>query len=146
MNREPQKLYRPYNKTAHGFHTGRMGGDYSDARHSKTMQRFEGKHLSIGQTHIGYDYTPLFRFLLSKVGREWDEVLSEAVAWLDKQEPIFWMVELHTPTSGVVRIGDNSYYSCLNVRDGVLVKVEEAALPPKKGCTCCTHTFNGVPY
>ena len=42
----------------------------------------------------GLDYTPLFRFLLSKVGQDWDAVHSEAVARLDRQEPIYWMVAL----------------------------------------------------
>ncbi len=43
----------------------------------------------------GYDYPPLFRFLLSKVGQSWDTVFSEANARLDRPEPVFWMVALH---------------------------------------------------
>ncbi|WP_417700851.1 hypothetical protein [Pseudophaeobacter sp.] len=40
------------------------------------------------------DHTPLYKFLLSKVGQDWDDIYSEAVAWLDKDEPIFRLVAL----------------------------------------------------
>lgn len=147
MNRSPQKLYRPYNKTAYNFHAGRAGGDFRDFRRGKEMTRFEGTHLSIGRSQAGYDYTPLFRFLLSKVGSDWDEVFSEAIKRLDKTDPVFWLVDIHgTDGQCVVRIGESSYYSGLTVQDGILVKVDETALPPAKRCTCCTHTFNGVAY
>ncbi len=42
----------------------------------------------------GLDHTPLYKFLLSKVGQDWDDIYSEAVAWLDKDEPIFRLVAL----------------------------------------------------
>ena len=44
-----------------------------------------------GQRH-GYDYTPLFKFLLSRAGKNWDDVYSEAISRLDQEEPIWWMV------------------------------------------------------
>ena len=37
----------------------------------------------------------MFKFLLSKVGADWDSIFSEAKRRLDKPEPIFWMVALH---------------------------------------------------
>ncbi|WP_235213420.1 hypothetical protein [Amycolatopsis sp. MJM2582] len=40
----------------------------------------------------GLDYTPLFRFLLGKVGADWDEVYNEAAARLDSPDPIHWLV------------------------------------------------------
>jgi len=40
----------------------------------------------------GLDYTPLYRFLLSKVGEDFDEVYSEAVARLDRPDPVFHLV------------------------------------------------------
>jgi len=42
----------------------------------------------------GLDYTPLYRFLLSKVGADWDDVHSEAVSRLDEEYPIFFVVAL----------------------------------------------------
>jgi len=76
----------------------------------------------MGRSRVGYDYTPLFRFLLSKVGCSWDEVYSAALARLDKREPIFWLVDLHDPREGVVCVGESSYFSRLTVVDGILVK------------------------
>ena len=92
----------------------------------------------------------MFRFLLSKVGQDWNEVHSEAVARLDKEEPIYWLVarteDEKRPTVG---IGESSYFSGLyideNNRLAIVdpsVKVED--LEPY--CSCCTHTFNGKPF
>ena len=82
MNRQKEQLYRKYNKLAIGFHKNDRGGEYKRERSSKEMKNFEGTHKPIGKTQGGYDYTPLFRFLLSKVGQNWDNVFSEAVSRL----------------------------------------------------------------
>ncbi len=98
----------------------------------------------------GLDYTPLFMFLLSKVGRPWDEVFSEAVSRLDRREPIFWMVSLHRDgAEPYIAVSGSSYFSGLYVdEEGVLRKVDsaldETSLAPS--CKCCTHTFNGKPF
>lgn len=42
--------------------------------------------------HRGLDYTPLYKFLLSKIGEDWTSVHSEALSRLDKEEPIFYLV------------------------------------------------------
>jgi hypothetical protein len=112
------------------------------------MMNFEGAHKSIRKTHGGYDYTPLYRFLLSKIGERWDAVYSEAVRRLDKNNPIFYLVDLYFDggSEGVVKMGESTHYSKLTVRNGILVKVDENAQPPIKSCTCCTHTFNGRAY
>ena len=98
----------------------------------------------------GLDYTPLFRFLLTKVGTNWDDVFSEAVARLDKKDPIFWMVALREhEQQQYIRVGESSYYSglyvdqenCLRV---VAPEIGAESLEPR--CGCCTHTFNGVPF
>ncbi len=148
MNRAKQPLYRKCNKTAHGFHLPRPNGHFRHERNTQAMERFEGTHMAMGETNIGFDYTPLFQFLLSKVGGIWDEIFSEAVSRLDKQEPVFWMVELdpRKMSRPIVRIGESSYYSKLTVADGVLVKIDPDAGPPAKSNTCCTFTFNGRPY
>lgn len=49
-------------------------------------------------------------FLLTKVGQQWDEVYSHAVKRLDKPEPIFWMVALHSHEQrDYVRCGDTCF-------------------------------------
>ena len=100
-----------------------------------------------GTNKRGLDYTPLAKFLLSKVGCNWDEVFSEAVSRLDKQEPIFWLVALHdNKKKDIVRVGESAYFSGLFVdEEGILQLVNPAlkAVDMKPSCTCCTHTFNG---
>ena len=48
-----------------------------------------------GKQQRGLDYTPLFKFLLKKVGSNWDDVYSEAVSRLDRPDPIFWLVAIN---------------------------------------------------
>src|SRR5574343_796211 len=44
----------------------------------------------------GYDYTPLYRFLHSRVGRDWDEVYSEAISKLPERNPKpIWHIVYH---------------------------------------------------
>ncbi len=79
---EKKPLYRRVNTRTHGV-SHAYGGDYRDSR---------GKDTALGMrkgVRRGLDYTPLFKFLLSKVGHEWDSVFSEAVSRLDKTEPIY---------------------------------------------------------
>lgn len=103
-----------------------------------------------GTKRRGLDYTPLFKFLLSKVGADWDSIYSEAVARLDRPEPIFWLVALHEEDRReVVRLGDRSYYSGLYVDAARVLRVVNPDLAPEDlapSCTCCTHTFNGARY
>jgi len=148
MNRPKKPLYRKQNKTAFNFHLRTPGGEYRDERNTKAMKNFEGNHKSVSRTREGFDYTPLFKFLLSKVGQPWDDVFSEAVSRLDKKEAIFWMVDINFKEgqNATMCIGESSYYSKLTVVDGILVKADSNTVTPPKTCTCCTHTFNGVPY
>ncbi len=103
-----------------------------------------------GEKQHGRDYTPLFKFLLSKVGQDWSEVHSQAVARLDRPDPIFWIVALNdADKQSVARAGDNSYYSGLYVDQDnrlALVDPELRLEDMKPSCSCCTHTFNGVPF
>ncbi|WP_255406735.1 hypothetical protein [Rhodoferax sp. OV413] len=150
MNKRKQPLYRKVNTTAHGVHH-LYGGDYRDERHSKPQNdaevRRQGMH---GSKQRGLDYTPLFRFLLSRAGANWQEVYSEAVSRLDKSEPIFWMVALRQEDEKeFVRTGEASYFSGMKVDgDGLLQlvnpKIGSGSLVPQ--CRCCTHTFNGIRF
>lgn len=100
--------------------------------------------------HRGLDYTPLFRFLLSKVGQEWDKVFSEAVTRLDTQEPIFWMVKIKDDPSDRSNNEDwfgtgEARYSKLFVdNNGILQKINPELKNEYFIPSCgCTHTFNG---
>lgn len=147
---KPKKpLYRKGNTTAHGVHH-HTGGDFRDERHGK-QAKSEASRLGMhGRQQRGLDYTPLFRFLLSKVGSNWPEVHSEARARLDKADPIFWMVALRQEDEkDYVRTGEASYFSGLRVdAEGRLQRVNPDIGPDSLApfCKCCTHTFNGVPF
>ena len=145
--RPPKKpLYRKVNTRARGVrHDG--GGDYRDARGRGGAS---GRR-SMGATRRrGLDDTPLFRFLLSKVGEPWDGVFSEAVARLDRPDPVFWLVALDpADRREVVRVGPATYFSGLTVDDdGVLRRVNPDLGPGDltPACSCCTHTLDGVRF
>lgn len=147
MNKPKEKLYRKVNWIAHKHKGhGKFGSEYRYDRNTKGMDNFEGTHISIKKQKNGYDYTPLFRFLLSKVGEKWDEIYSEAKSRLDREDPIFWMVKFDNvqDMSPTFRCGESSSYSALTVdHDGLLKFIDEHALPWPPSCTCCTYTFNG---
>jgi hypothetical protein len=139
-------LYRSVNTRTHGVRHG-SGGEYrwsrrrEDRTHDGAMR---------GKQHHGRDYTPLFKFLLSRVGEEWDAVFAEAVARLDRDEPVFWIVaRSEAEKTPFVRIGENAYYSGLFVDAGGRLQMVNPDLRVEHmepGCACCTHTFNGVPF
>lgn len=148
LRKEP--LYRKVNTTAHRVHHG-QGGDYSDDRNARATRSDEAVRSPMhGRRQLGLDYTPLFRFLISKVGAEWASVYSEAVARLDRADPIFWLVALrHDERRRYVLIGESSYYNGLYVDDiGTLQLVDPVVGPSSlvPRCKCCTHTFNGTPF
>lgn len=144
MNKHTKKpLYRKVNTRAHGVHH-HHGQDYD--RHGDERENILGSMHS--KTRRGLDYTPLFRFLLSKVGQPFDDVFSEATSRLDRTDPIFWLVARQEhERQPAVRIGESSYYSGLYVdEDGLLQRVDPdlTAESMTPACTCCTHTFNGT--
>ncbi len=146
MKKEKPKLYRKVNTKARGVYH-HFGGDFSHSRNKKRETREQVKGTMSGKKERGLDYTPLFQFLLSKVGSGWDEVFSEAKSRLDKSEPIFWIVALNEAgRKDYVRVDESSYFSGLYVdHDGILQisDPELKATDMKPSCNCCTHTFNG---
>lgn len=137
-------LYRSVNTRTHGVRHG-GGEDYRSSR------RREGRvHAGAmgGRQRHGLDYTPLFKFLLSRVGDDWDTVHAEAIARLDRAEPIFWMVaRSQAEGEPFVCMGGSAYYSGLFVDDGNRLQRVDPALSVEQmepDCACCTHTFNGV--
>jgi hypothetical protein len=141
-----EPLYRRVNTTAHGVRHNR-GGDFRDSRAKDDRA---GRGAMARGKQRGLDYTPLFRFLLSKVGQDFDAVYSEAVSRLDRPEPIFWLVaRTGDDRKPFVLICESSYYSGLYVdEDNRLARVAPnlANEDMRPGCACCTHTFNGVPF
>ena len=147
-----EPLYRKVNTRARGVYH-RKGGDFRHQRNSKREAQSIEDEVARGTMHghkrRGLDYTPLFRFLLSRVGEDWAAVHSEAVGRLDREEPIYWLVaRTEAERRAYVIIGESSYFSGLYVNDeGRLAKVapdlRNEDLRP--WCPCCTYTFNGVP-
>lgn len=146
MDREKPKLYRKVNTKARGVHH-LFGGDFKDTRNSKGESVQQVKGTMFGTKQRGLDYTPLFKFLLSKVGSNWDEVFSEAKSRLDREEPIFWIVALHRDDKkDYVRVGESTYFSGLFVDDDEILQLVNPnlkAVGMTPSCNCCTHTFNG---
>jgi hypothetical protein len=148
---EKKPLYRKVNTTAHNVWRNNQGSHYRYERNTKAERRSEATRGSMhGIKHHGYDYTPLFRFLLSRVGGNWDEIYSEAVARLDRPEPVFWIVSIHEDDrEDIVRMGESSYFSGLYVDEQKCLQIVNPDLKAeemKPHCQCCTHTFNGVVF
>jgi hypothetical protein len=151
MNRNNKKepLYRKVNTKARNVQHN-LGSDYRFSRNKRqeTLEQVKGTMYSKKQR--GLDYTPLFRFLLSKVGSDWNEVYSEAKARLVKSEPIFWMVAINeADRKDIIRTDESTYYSGLFVDDEGILQLTNPNLKAsdlKHYCNCCTHTFNGVVY
>ena len=103
-----------------------------------------------GDGDRGLDYTPLFRFLLANVGRDFREVLSEASARLDREDPIYWLVaRSKRDKQPIVRMSESSYYSGLYIDEGNVLRVvapEVTVETLTPFCACCTHTLNGVRF
>lgn len=141
-----EPLYRKENKSSLSTHYYvRTGEDFRHDRNTKKMKIFddhEGSFKPMKSGKYGFDYTPLFRFLLSKVGKKWDDVYSAAVERLNDTKPIFWMVEL-VPTKSIFRFSESTNYHTLTVdENGILVYVDKDATITAS-CPCCTHTLDG---
>lgn len=101
---------------------------------------------------LGWDYTPLFKYLLSKVGQPWNDVYKEVKLRVNSVIPIYWMVSKNKnkdDLSGYIRVGESTYYSTLYVDEKGLLQyvdksINETTLEPN--CKCCTHTFNGKKF
>lgn len=144
--KQKEPLYRRVNTRTRGVRHG--GGEYRWTRHLRAEKaRPQSMH---GKERQGLDYTPLFRFLLSRVGSDWTTTHSEAVSRLDTPDPIFWLVAIHeADRKNIVRVGESSYYSGLYVDADNTLRVVDADIRIEElqpHCTCCTHTFNGKPF
>ncbi len=151
MNRYNQKepLYRKVNTKARNVYHN-FGGDFKHIRNKKQETLEQIKGTMARKKERGLDYTPLFRFLLSKVGKEWNDVYSEAKSRLDKTDPIFWLVALNADDKkDFVRVGESSYFSGMYIDNDGILQLTNPKLEPSdliRYCECCTHTFNGQVY
>ncbi len=144
-------LYRKVNTRARGVRH-RVGGDFRHDRHTTRGAELTagGRGSMHGTVQRGLDYTPLFRFLLSRVGEPWTDVHREAVARLDREEPIYWMVALRVDDRrDTILVGERTFFSGLYVDDEGVLRIVNPALRAsdlEPLCACCTHTFNGVRF
>lgn len=146
MNRDKKPLYRKVNTRARGVRHN-FGGDFKYSRNKKRETTEQIKGSMHGKKERGLDYTPLFKFLLSKVGFDWDGIFSEAKSRLDRTEPIYWLVALNeNERKEYVCIGESSYFSGMYVDSENKLQVTNPELKAKDltpFCDCCTHTLNG---
>ncbi|GHE50823.1 hypothetical protein [Roseivirga thermotolerans] len=146
MKQNKKPLYRKVNTRARGV-PHKFGNDFKHTRSKKKETTGQVRGSMRGKTQRGLDYTPLFQFLISKVGKNWDEVHQEAVSRLDKPDPIFWVVALNQKDKkDFVRVGESTYFSGLYVDHSNTLQLTNPGLKAKNMipfCECCTHTLNG---
>ena len=153
MNIKKKPLYRKENKTCinwQGNH--RRDDDFKHERHTKKFKKFDGNKMSMkGKRKKGYDYTPLYRFLHSKVGQDWNEIYSEAKSRLDKTDPIFYIVEkpntpytrLASSPKDIARVGEGTYWHTMYIDENKTLQFKNKEATIKASCNCCTHTLDG---
>ena len=154
MKKDIKPLYRKERQTRYN-NQKHSGGDFRHERNTKEMETFEGTHKSMKKGQYGYDYTPLYRFLQSKVGQNWNKVHSEAVSRLngkEGEEHIFYLVypdltiirPHNLGIQEIVHLGEESMYHTLTVdEDGNLQYINKDAKWEYDLCSCCTHTLDG---
>ena len=149
MKREKKPLYRKVNTKARRVHH-QFGGSFKKSRHKKRQTREQVFGSMKSKVERGLDYTPLFRFLLSKVGSDWNEIHAEAISRLDKPDPLFWIVaKEESEKQDYVRVGESSYFSGLYIDKNNRLQLSNPELKAKDmvpSCSCCTHTLNGVVF
>ncbi|MBU1815951.1 MAG: hypothetical protein KKB08_04205 [Gammaproteobacteria bacterium] len=129
--RTKEPLFRKVHTTAHRVHHG-PGSDYSEERNARRKQYPQATRQPMHARRVlGRDYTPLFRFLLSNVGKNWSSIYSEALARLDRPDPIFWLVALReAERRRCVLVGESSYHSGLYVDETGTLQVVHSLLGP----------------
>ncbi len=141
-----KNLYRKVNTKARWV-SHNSGSDFKHVRNKRRETVEQVRWSMHWWTQRGYDYTPLFKFLLKKVWSKWDEVYSEAISRLDKPEPVFWIVAIHeNDKQEYIRVWESSYYSGMYVDEEGILKLTNPNLESSdigKLCNCCTHTLNG---
>lgn len=143
--KKKKPLFRKVNTKTYGIANHKA--KHRQQRNTELCKKNPSAFSAMKKPKHGLDYTPLFKFLLSKVGYNWDEIFSEAKSRLDKVEPIFWMVSLNeVGKKRFVRLDESTYFSGLFVDDSGILQLVDPTLTINQMfpfCECCTHTFNG---
>lgn len=170
MPQEP--LYRKINKIVAGrTEVFGMQKRAKYDRHTKVGQRTSMSSQNTWKSEMSmYDYSPLFQFLLKKVGCNWAEVWKECQARLNTIEPVLCMV-VNVGRNGLVvpfneysqfssywagdalpyepcfLAGYDSYFSTLYVDENHILQFVDPDFVPKtrEYYTHGTETFNGKP-
>lgn len=135
MRKEP--LYRKVNTKARGVH--HHSGP--DARHERNTKEGISSKMTKSDRR-GLDYTPLYKFMISKVGQDFDKVFSEAISRLDKEDPIYHIVD----DKREYMMSENAIFPTLKVDENNILQLVNPSLKNEDfspSCPCCTHTFNG---
>ena len=151
MNADKIKpLYRKINSTTYNctgyYYTG-------DAKYDKNTKKGVKKSMGKNINH-GLDYTPLYKFLLSSVGENFEYVYREAMIRLkplpfnERERFIFYMIAKNEDQigSGFFRVGESTYFSKLIVDEDGILQIADKSVTNETlfpSCGCCTHTFNG---
>ncbi len=127
---EKEKLYRKVNKKSlSSLYDTIRGGEYRWHRQKHKRVDFENpvNFLSMRSGKYGRDFTPLYRFLTSKVGRDWDEVYSEAVSRIERVDraKIFDLVGKRTDYP-IVRLGEATHFYRLYVDENNILQFVDA--------------------
>lgn len=141
MQKEPAPLYRKINKKAYGAHYLRGG----HARYDRNTKEGISRSMKKG-VRRGLDYSPLYMFLLSKVGCKWPEVHSEAVSRLPKRDTILEDIFKPGKRAPVIWGGGSAMYTGMFIDENDILRtvtpeVKNEELVPQ--CGCCTNTYNG---
>lgn len=138
--KQKEPLYRKVNSKALRCRHNK-GENYRMARNTKHEESSKMKQ----GVQRGLDYTPLFKFLLSKVGEDFDSVFSEARSRVDKVDPIKWMIVESKDNEQSFR-NENAFFNTLYVDENNKLQKVNPNLTVNDftaKCDCCTHTFNG---
>lgn len=155
--KKKKKLIRTKNRITHNGTSRDVNFRSRWTRHSKNgitqkMKKRINYHL---------DYTPLFKFLLSKEGEKWEGVWRECQKKVDTVEPVLWMVQ-NIRLNGLPKhdkcleeydksfgYEEGSYFSTMYVdENGILQVVDKnyKESTPLEYCRRCGETFNGLLY
>ncbi len=142
MKTEIKPLYRKVNTNTHYVHHN----SGSDARHDRNTKGGLKRSMKKG-VERGLDYTPLYKYLLSRIGDKWDNIYRDILPRVVDRDPIFHLINNDGKfKQGYIRCGESSYYSALIIDDNGILQLEKPDLKNEDiypSCSCCTHTFNG---
>lgn len=122
--------------------------------HSKyDKNKKNGVKHSMSSHKNGRCFKPLYNFLLSSVGKNFDVVRSEALRRIESCDAarLYDIISRDTDTENIeaiTRISESSTFSTLYIDSDNILRVAHPEICNEHispTCYCCTHTFNGKP-